>query len=303
MAMRFSPLFRRLALPFAGVMLAAGCSAPPAPMVTGPVHPAMWQVSDGDTRVILLGSVHLLPPDLDWQDDRIRRAINEADELLLELAPSEVDQVPALFAATSHDEPVPPLATRLGRANADRLIDQLQASGMAEDDAEATESWALTLLFGNIATADLGLSADNGVESVLTRAFAAAGKRVGGLETAHQQLTLFDDLPASAQDAMLASSLDRTSQSKDTIRATIRAWAAGDVASISRMASEDLARTPGLAEPLVHARNRRWADQLAARMARPGTILVAVGTGHLVGEDSLIALLQARGLTVQRLAD
>lgn len=289
-------------LPLLGVMMVAGCSAP-EPMVTGPVHPAMWQVSDGDTRIILLGSVHLLPPDLDWQDDRIRRAIAQSDELLLELAPSEVGQVPALFAATSHDEPVPPLATRLGRAAADQLIDAQQASGMAEDDADATESWALTLLFSNIATADLGLSADNGVEAILTRAFATQGKRVGGLETAHQQLSLFDDLPDTAQDAMLASSLDRAAQAPVTIRTTIRAWAAGDVATIERMASEDLARTPALAEPLIHARNRRWADQLAARMQRPGTILVAVGTGHLVGDRSLPALLAQRGLTVQRLPD
>jgi uncharacterized protein YbaP (TraB family) len=289
-----------LILPLAGVMMVAGCSAP-EPMVTGPVHPAMWQVSDGDTRIILLGSVHLLPPDLDWQDDRIRRAVAQSDELLLELAPSEVDQVPALFAATSHDEPVPPLATRVGRAAADQLIDALKASGMAEDDAETTESWALTLLFSNIATADLGLSADNGVEAVLTRTFASAGKRVGGLETAHQQLTLFDDLPDTAQNAMLASSVNRAAQAPVTIRTTIRAWAAGDVATIERMASEDFARTPALAEPLVHARNRRWADQLAARMQRPGTILVAVGTGHLVGDGALPALLAARGFTVQRL--
>lgn len=285
-----------------GLMMVAGCSAP-EPMVTGPVHPAMWQVSDGDTRIILLGSVHLLPPDLDWQDDRIRRAIAQSDELLLELAPSEVEQVPALFAATSHDEPVPPLATRLGRAAADQLIDALQASGLAEDDAETTESWALTLLFSNIATADLGLSADNGVEAVLTRSFAAEGKRVGGLETAHQQLALFDDLPDTAQNAMLATSINRAAQAPGTIRTTIRAWALGDIATIERMASEDFARTPALAEPLVLARNRRWADQLAARMQRPGTILVAVGTGHLVGDLSLPALLAERGLTVQRLPD
>ena len=300
--MRHRLPLRRFVLPFAGLMMAAGCDAP-EPMVTGPVHPAMWQVSDGDTRIILLGSVHMLPADLDWQDDRIGRAIDQADELLLELAPSEVAAVPGLFARMARDETVPPVERRLAAPAADRLVDMARAAGMDEADADATESWALTLMIGNVATADAGLSVDNGVEQQLTRAFAERGKRVGGLETANQQLTLFDSLPNAVQDRMLADTVRRAPQAPATIRTTIRAWASGDTAALARLAAEDFASLPEVTTPLITDRNRRWATQLGERMARPGTVLVAVGTGHLVGPDSLPALLEARGFRVERLAN
>jgi uncharacterized protein YbaP (TraB family) len=35
-------------------------------------------------------------------------------------------------------------------------------------------------------------------------------------------------------------------------------------------------------------------------MAQPGTIMVAVGAGHLAGPDSVVALLQRDGFSVQR---
>ena len=35
-------------------------------------------------------------------------------------------------------------------------------------------------------------------------------------------------------------------------------------------------------------------------MGKPGTYLVVVGTGHLVGPESLIAMLQKSGLQVER---
>jgi uncharacterized protein YbaP (TraB family) len=300
--MRLSLSRRRFILPLAGMIMVAGCDAP-EPMVTGPVHPAMWQVSDGDTRIILLGSVHLLPPDLDWQDDRIRHAIEQSDELLLELGPSEVERVPALFASMSRDEAVGPIDRRLDQAMADRMADLAQAAGINEAEADQIESWALSLAVSNVATADAGLVVDNGVEQRLTAAFKSAGKPVRGLESAQQQLALFDDLPQQVQDRMLAQTVRRSSSAPDTIRTTIGAWASGDTAALTRLSAREFEQVPGLSGPLVTDRNRRWSDQLASRMAQPGTVLVAVGAGHLVGPDNLPALLAARGLTVERLPD
>ena len=52
---------------------------------------------------------------------------------------------------------------------------------------------------------------------------------------------------------------------------------------------------------LLDNRNRAWAGWLEERLAEPGTLLVAVGAGHLAGENSLHAMLAKRGLATQRL--
>jgi uncharacterized protein YbaP (TraB family) len=55
---------------------------------------------------------------------------------------------------------------------------------------------------------------------------------------------------------------------------------------------------------LVVERNLSWADQLTAlSKTADGHHLVVVGTLHLVGEDSLVALMAKRGFAITRLKE
>jgi len=48
-------------------------------------------------------------------------------------------------------------------------------------------------------------------------------------------------------------------------------------------------------------RNKNWVDQIEIEMNGSGTDFIAVGAGHLVGEDGVPAMLKARGYDVKRL--
>ena len=272
-----------------------------APLVEGPARPAMWAVQDGDTRIVLIGSIHQLPPDLEWTGGILSPELAAADELILELAPAELAKAPDLFAGTSSDEPVPSLDRRFGQTTAARVRDYAADAGIDTDEVERMESWALAIAIGNVITADTGLSSGNGVETRVTAAFAANNRPVSGLETAAQQLAMFDDLPDTAQNAMVTSAIARSGDARTRTRRLLTAWARGDTTALAAAADEAMADTPALIEPVIHARNRAWADALARRMERPGDVLVAVGAGHLVGEGSLVEELEARGFAVRRL--
>ena len=280
--------------------LLTACTTEP-PLVEGPARPAMWVVQDGDTRIVLIGSVHQLPSDLEWTGGILTPELAAADELILELAPAELAKAPALFASTSSDEPVASLDQRFGQPTAERVRDYAADAGINADDAERMESWALVIAIGNVITADSGLTSENGVETRVTAAFAANNRPITGFETAEQQLGMFDDLPNAAQNAMVASAIARSGEARTRTRRLLTAWARGDTAALAAAADEAMADTPALIEPVIHARNRAWADALARRMQRPGDVLVAVGAGHLVGGESLIEELRTRGFTARRL--
>lgn len=57
---------------------------------------------------------------------------------------------------------------------------------------------------------------------------------------------------------------------------------------------------PAARKAILTDRNRRWSAWVKRRMDRPGTLLVAVGAGHLIGPEGVPALLEADGLTVTR---
>ena len=75
-------------------------------------------------------------------------------------------------------------------------------------------------------------------------------------------------------------------------------WLRGDVADI---AEEMQAMPPELFEALLTRRTHAWTGWLIDRLERPGTVLFAVGAGHLAGRDSVQSMLEARGFTVRRI--
>jgi uncharacterized protein len=289
---------RRL-LPLAALLALGGCMEAAPDLPSGPATPPIWVIADADTRIVLFGSVHQLPAGLDWTGGAFAHELAQADALLLELAPSEMAVAATIYPGLSTDEAVPPVASRFGDA-APALLDLLDDLGIDEQDADRTESWALALAVGNALAQRQALSVDRGVEAELTRHFTANGRPITGLETARQQLMLFDSLSPADQDRMVTAALTGAATTPARTRALLTAWADGDAAALGRIADEAMAETPMLREPVVLARNRSWAAALTARLEQPGHVVVAVGVGHLVGAGSLLAELRARGQQVAR---
>ena len=50
---------------------------------------------------------------------------------------------------------------------------------------------------------------------------------------------------------------------------------------------------------LIQRRNAAWTRAIAERLAGSGETVIVVGAGHLVGPDSVPALLRARGIKVE----
>jgi uncharacterized protein YbaP (TraB family) len=56
---------------------------------------------------------------------------------------------------------------------------------------------------------------------------------------------------------------------------------------------------PAFRTALIVNRNRAWADEIEQRLHGAGRIFIAVGAAHLIGDDSVVALLRARGIVVE----
>jgi uncharacterized protein YbaP (TraB family) len=258
----------------------------------------MWLVDDGDTRIFLLGTMHALPAGTDWDDGKVGEAIRAADELVMELSPTQ------LAAAGEEFQRLAPRSTPLtmdARLPAPALVQYraLEASG-SRFNGDALDDWAVLVLMGQRVARNARLSSDNGVETGLTEKFKSARKPIGGLETARGQLMLFETLPPQAQRALLVRAASEAGHAVRDVEALTAAWSKGDIATLERIINEDVDAVPAARRAIITDRNRAWAEWVQSRMNRPGTVLVAVGAGHLVGPDGLPAMLEAEGLTVRR---
>jgi uncharacterized protein YbaP (TraB family) len=145
----------------------------------------------------------------------------------------------------------------------------------------------------------LGLS--GGAEGVLKSAFAAEGKPIGELETNVKQLSFFDRLPESAQRALLEGAIEDQKTTETEFSGMLDAWSKGDVKGIAQTFDRELSESPALQQDLLRQRNANWSKWIEQRMTEPGTIMIAVGAGHLAGKDSVLAMLKRDGYQVRRL--
>jgi uncharacterized protein len=267
-----------------------------------PVHPALWKVSDADTTIYLFGTIHLLPKDLAWQSPKIAAAIRNSEGLVLEtILDKDPQATGAIMMRLGMSPGLPPLLDRVPADQREPLQRVVVKSGVPLAVLDKFETWAAALTLASAGMRDLPVSSEYGAEAVLSRQFGAAKKPVSGLETPAQQLGYFDGLPETAQRKFLVSIAEDDTSAKAEFNAMIAAWGSGNIRKIALTFDDELKLSPELTEVLLKQRNRNWADWVVGRMAKPGSVFVAVGAGHLAGDDAVTALLARRGLKVSRL--
>ena len=293
-------LLKRAFMPFAA-LLAFG-SAGQAAAKGSAARPAMWAVSDADTTVYLFGTIHLLPTAYQWRTTKFDQAISGSQQLMVETIvdqqnPHEMMQALASLAFSPN---LPPIAERVPPEKRAALEAAIAKSGIPRASFDKMETWAAAfMLLGNQFKA-MGLKVGEGVEIVLRNAFTSQGKSVGQLESNREQLSFFDGLPESAQRALLEGSIEESTNMNKDFQAMLGAWARGDVDEIADTFNRDLAVSPELKEALLKRRNANWSRWVEQRMAAPGSVMVAVGAGHLAGSDSVVAMLKKSGYRVRR---
>ena len=266
-------------------------------------EPALWVVRDADSTVYLFGTVHLLRPDLQWNTERVRRAMADSGELWLEIA--EVDDPEAMVPLVRQYgiDPSRPLSTRLDERQRARLAEVAGRLKLDPAQLEPLKPWMAGVTLALLSLQGAGFDPEAGVDRVLKGRAVAEGDAVRAFETAEQQLQFFDGLSEAQQVAFLMSVVDDAGEGASALDTLAAAWSRGDDAPLEReFVTEMKARYPELYNVLLTRRNRAWAARIEQVMAGAGVHFVAVGAGHLVGPDSLQAELARRGLRAERAA-
>ena len=265
--------------------------------------PALWEVSDKDTTIYLFGTIHLLPRDSQWRTPRFDKAVQSSQSLVLEtlIDSANPQQLAGVMAALGYSSGLPPIAERVPIAKRPQLEAAIAKTRIPRALFDRMETWAASFTLLGVQFQTLGVEGEQGVESVLRRSFTAAGKPVGQLESNHEQLSFFDRLPESAQRQLLEGALEDPQATRAQFDGMLKAWMTGDVDRIGQTFNRDLSGSPELKAALLTRRNWNWSQWIERRMGQPGSLMVAVGAGHLAGDESVQRYLQSRGYKVRRL--
>ena len=280
----------------------ASCAQAPAPEEGG-ITPALYAVRDRDSTIYLYGTVHVRPRGADWGNARVRAAIDESEEIWTELLmnPETDQQTQALAMRLGAATPGRPLSSWLSPEENSALNAVTTRFGMPQGALEPLQPWMASLTLTLVPLLQAGYDPASGVDRSIDVYADAAGKNMRALETAEQQLSFFADLSPEVQREMLQEAISESENVATMIGEMSAAWERGDDEALQRAVIDDSREEyPELYQMLFVDRNNAWMTVLTREMEGSGVDFVAVGAGHIIGPDGLVAQFRARGYRVER---
>lgn len=262
--------------------------------------PALWIVRDADSTLYLFGTVHILRPTTAWGSARVDAAFDSADQIWLEISNPD-DQAAIIPLIQQHGlSPDRQLSHLITTGQLTLLDSAARSIGSNAVQMDVFRPWLAALTLSVAPLTRAGYDPQSGVELVLKARADAAGKPIRGFETIDRQVRILAGMAEPEQLAFLASILESYEDATVELDRMVEAWASGDVATLNAVGVEEMrTETPELYEALLVRRNTDWADQIQTLLEGSGTIFIAVGAAHLVGEDSVQEILRARGVAVE----
>lgn len=261
---------------------------------------SLWTLTDEDSTVYLAGSVHLLREKDMPMPPAFSVAYDDSEELVFEIDMNILSS------------PATALKIReLGSLPEGETLDQLfQPETMTALRAYLAEGELPPSLFdqftpgmvyltlGSMQAVREGAKPELGVETQFYIRAKQDGKPVRGLETPEYQMSRFNEFDLETIESLIQETLDEADEECDTLDQVIRAWKDGDTETLKNLIVDKMGERPEIARVLLDERNANWIAPIETALAGDKNVLFVVGTAHLVGENSVIDLLEKKGYEV-----
>ncbi len=298
---RLAALYRHarnaLAAATAGLTL-LGAAAPAS------ADPALFVIKDADSTIYLLGTVHLLKPQTVWRGPKLDAALKQATELWLELPttnPAAMQGEMMALVARYGLSPAKRLSARLTPAEMKTLDAAAKVAGLSGAQLDVFRPWFAALTISTAAISRAGYDPESGVDGKVEAVFSERGIKPIGFETAEQQIQVFASMSEEQELEYLRSTMEDYEEAPTELDQMVVYWAAGDIANLERIVVTDMKdKEPDLYQSLLVNRNANWVTKIQERLKGSGVSFIAVGAGHLIGPDSVLAMLKAKGVESSR---
>jgi uncharacterized protein YbaP (TraB family) len=282
--------------------------AAPAPAQTSDSGKLAWTVqpANGGPAFTILGSAAFLGVESYPLPDYMQAAYAKSAALLVESdfnslhEPAFGEKVAAAMRLPEGKTLASESSTAFRKAMFDRCDELKLDPGTL--NLQSLQPWGAGLVIFAAANAKIGLEGRYALDQAVYTMAKVDGKPVLTLESPQQVYDLMTSWPEGSPKEEFARQLmaEQTlvSQNLTQLRA---AWKRGDLAYLEAQLPKSYANFPGLRQRLLTARAKDWSERLAKGKPLPANTLAVLPLIYLIGPEGLLAELEAKGGTVNRL--
>jgi uncharacterized protein YbaP (TraB family) len=262
----------------------------------------LWSMQTSKNTVYLLGSVHFLRSDAYPLAQAIERAYDDSPKVMFE---ADLDAVndPAVQTKTMTlglylDGQT--LQQNLSDQTYKRLKERVAVAGLPMAQFDYFKPWLAAVTLTVIELQKLRFDPSYGVDAYFFGKAKKDGKKRIFLEPVEYQLDLFATMGEQDQESFLRQTLEDLKVLETMASDMVNAWQGGDVDSLDAIMNMSFQEHPDIYDRIMVERNKKWVSQIEGLINQEENVLVIVGAGHLVGNQSLLQLLKERGHKIEQ---
>lgn len=270
------------------------------------INPFLWRI-EGDNPSYLFGTVHLADESVLTLPDVVIEAVSDADSVYTEVKMDTetlilTDQLSKLSNGQTLEDILP-------QSVADRLDSYLKTKGISLSFVSQYKIWVVTstiILLDEIVNLLNNPTLDQYIWNIAT----SSGKYTDGIETIHEQISIFDSFSIEEQIDMLNGTLDELEYYDDVGKSItgdmLNAYIDGSLDVLQDLMLSGIDKNDEFDMRFINKsiidRNFNMTKRIIKLITDNPNIqyFFTIGAAHYYGEDGLIALLENEGFTITR---
>ncbi len=266
-------------------------------------EPLLW-IIEGDNPSYLYGSIHVGTKEIVTLPDVVMNALDEIDVVYTEIKLDDATTYQTNLFLLLDGESLEDILTE---DLANKLDAYLKTKGYSLTMFNPLKIWAIAVSLIQLEYPGYFLNYAGGLDKYIWDLADSKGKETYGLETAYEQLIIFDNLTHEEQNQLLSDTLNEvTKTSKDPFKEIIDAYLQADLeaylnAEYQKYDTSDPLYQKLLKE-LLENRNHRMTERIIANITKNSDkqFFFTIGSAHFYGDNNIITLLEDQGYTVTR---
>lgn len=275
-----------------------------------------WRATKDDKVIHLIGTYHMEDPRHARTMALLAPVLDSAALILVEAGPGEMSALkermgkePGLMLITEG----PTLPEKLPPDVWDDLTDAMKLRGIPAFAAAKMQPWYLSMMLSIPPCAMTGLALGKGLDGLVIDEALARDLPIRALEPYDTLFGIFASLSEADQLSMITATLALENKSDDMTVTLAESYFREEGRMIWEFTRALTAALPGytpervarefaaMEDAVMISRNKKWIPILT-KAAEEGPLLAAFGALHLSGDAGVLALLQAEGFALERLA-
>lgn len=262
-----------------------------------PKQNLLWEISSPLTKEksYLFGTIHLIEKDFFHFPDFLKEKINQSTNIIFETPYPNSTNIRSLMLIPNNEN----IFSYLNENEKNKIL-TWSAENLKMDENEFLENYGNFkpfVLFQTITQLPF-LDKSVSYEQEIYKIVKNSSKKIEGLETVEEQIELLDKIPLEIQKKQLFFAIDSTILSQKILREMQLAYKQQDLQKIEHWIDIESKRSDFSIDDFIFKRNKKWLTKIVSKINTNSTF-IAVGAGHLSGEDGLINLLKKEGFKLK----